>query len=209
MTQYPHLANFKTTEGHWHDRNVFRPIIQDIYSKFNVKSILEIGFNIGYSASMWLEFDPDNKSSLTSVDIGIHKDTVSAASAVKNLHGDRFSFILSDSKKVKQQLTGKLFDIAFIDGDHSNIGVASDIRLCIDLQVPLLLFDDYWTYSDTNAIKKVCDQFVEMKKLSLIKVYDLDLEQPKVALYRNDTIHTQKNTLTRQISLLFGKRSKD
>ena len=48
MTQYPHLANFKTTEGHWHDRNVFRPIIQDIYNLYEVKSVLEIGFNIGY-----------------------------------------------------------------------------------------------------------------------------------------------------------------
>ena len=64
MTQYPHLANFNTTEGHWQDRNLFRPIIQDIYNKYNVKSILEIGFNIGYSASMWLEFDYDKKSKL-------------------------------------------------------------------------------------------------------------------------------------------------
>ena len=209
MTQYPHLATFKTVEGHWQDRNVFRPIIQDIYSQYNIKSILEIGFNIGYSASMWLEFDPDKKSKVTSVDIGIHADTIKASEAVKNLHGDRFSFILCNSKKVKQQLKGQLFDMAFIDGDHSAPGVASDIRLCLDLEIPLLLFDDYWTYSDTNAIKKVCDQFVEMKKLSLIKVYDLDIEQPKVALYRNDTIHTQKNTLARQISILFGKRSEN
>ena len=209
MTQYPHLEKFHTTEGHWQDRNVFRPIIQDLYNKFKIISILEIGFNIGYSASMWLEFDADKKSTLTSVDIGFHADTVKASEAVKNLHGDRFSFILSDSKKVKQQLKGKLFDLAFIDGDHSATGVASDIRLCIDLQIPLLLFDDYWTYSESNQIKKVCDQFVEMKKLSLIRVYDLDLEQPKVALYRNDTIHTQKNTLARQISTLFGNRPKD
>ena len=207
MTQYPHLATFKTDEGHWQDRNVFRPIIKDIYSKHDVKTILEIGFNIGYSVSMWLEFDEDKKSKLTSVDIGIHADTMKAVEAVKNLHGERFSFILSDSKKVKPQLVGKLFDLAFIDGDHSAEGVASDIRLCIDLKIPLLLFDDYWTYSQSNQIRNVCEQFVDRKKLSLIKVYDLNIEQPKVALYRNDTIHTQKNTLARQISTLFGKRS--
>ena len=206
MTQYPHLADFKTTEGHWHDRNVFRPLIQDIYVQHSVQSILEIGFNIGHSASMWLEFDADKKSTLTSVDIGIHKDTEKAAAAVKNLHKDRFSFILSDSKNVKKQLKGQIFDLAFIDGDHSRTGVASDIRLCIDLQIPLLLFDDYWTYSESNGIREVCEQFVEMKKLSLIKVYDLEVEQPKVALYRNDTIHTQKNILARQISKLSPKR---
>ncbi len=209
MTQYPHLDKFHTTEGHWHDRNVFRPIIQDIYAQHNIQSILEIGFNIGYSASMWLEFDVDKTSNLTSVDIGIHENTVPAAAAVKNLHKDRFSFILSDSKKVKDKLKGQLFDLAFIDGDHSKTGVASDIRLCIDLKIPLLLFDDYWTYGETNGIREVCEQFVEMKKLTLVKVYDLDKEQPKVALYRNDTIHTQKNTLARQISTLFRKRPKD
>ena len=209
MTQYSHLSNFSTTEGHWHDRNVFRPTIHDLYNKYKVKSILEIGFNIGYSASMWLEFDPDKKSTLTSVDIGIHKDTEAAASAVKNLHGDRFSFILSDSKKVKQQLEGQLFDLAFVDGDHSDIGVASDIRLCLDLQIPLLLFDDYWTELDQNGVRKVCTQFVDERKLSLLEVYNLDSDQPKIALYRNDTIHTQKNTLARQISSLSPKSARD
>ena len=207
--QYQHLANFNSVEGYWHDRNVFRPTIQDIYNKHNIKSILEIGFNIGYSASMWLEFDVDKKSTLTSVDIGIHKDTVKAAEAVKNLHGDRFEFILCDSKKVKNQLKDRLFDLAFIDGDHSAVGVHADIQLCMILQIPLLLFDDYWTDSDTNPIRGVCDQFVKDKKLSLVKVYDLDTEQPKIALFRNDTIHTEKNTLSRQISFLSPKSSRN
>ena len=207
--QYQHLANFNSVEGYWHDRNVFRPTIQDIYNKHNIKSILEIGFNIGYSASMWLEFDVDKKSTLTSVDIGIHKDTVKAAEAVKNLHGDRFEFILCDSKKVKNQLKDRLFDLAFIDGDHSAVGVHADIQLCMILQIPLLLFDDYWTDSDTNPIRGVCEQFVKDKKLSLVKVYDLDTEQPKIALFRNDTIHTEKNTLSRQISFLSPKSSRD
>ena len=207
--QYQHLANFKSVEGYWHDRNVFRPTIQDIYNKHNIKSILEIGFNIGYSASMWLEFDVDKKSTLTSVDIGIHKDTVKAAEAVKNLHGDRFEFILCDSKKVKNQLKDRLFDLAFIDGDHSAVGVHSDIQLCMILQIPLLLFDDYWSQGDTNPIRVVWEQFVKSKKLSLVKVYDLDVEQPKIALYKNDTIHTEKNTLSRQLSLLSPKSTRD
>tara|TARA_Y100001937_G_scaffold42166_1_gene59780 strand:+ start:7211 stop:7687 length:477 start_codon:yes stop_codon:yes gene_type:complete len=158
---------------------------------------------------MWLEFDVDKKSTLTSVDIGIHKDTVKAAEAVKNLHGDRFEFILCDSKKVKNQLKDRLFDLAFIDGDHSAVGVHSDIQLCMILQIPLLLFDDYWSQGDTNPIRGVCEQFVKSKKLSLVKVYDLDVEQPKIALYKNDTIHTEKNTLSRQLSLLSPKSTRD
>ena len=52
-------------------------------------------------------------------------------------------------------------------------------------------------------------QFVDERKLSLLEVYNLDTEQPKIALYRNDTIHTQKNTLARQISSLSPKSSRD
>ena len=65
-----------------------------------------------------------------------------------------------------------------------------------------LEFDDYWTEGDTNPIRDVCEQFVKDKKLSLVKVYNLDTEQPKIALYKNDTIHTEKNTLSRQLSFI-------
>ena len=210
MTQYPHLANFNTTEGHWQDRNLFRPIIQDIYNKYNVKSILEIGFNIGYSASMWLEFDYDKKSTLTSVDIGIHKDTEAAAAAVKNLHKERFSFILSDSKKVKKQLQGQLFDLAFIDGDHTHQGVQNDIQSCINLKIPYLLFDDWHTYDEhgryTNGVKTTCDMFEKAGKISKVEIFDLKYDTDKLALYKNDTIYSTKKLLTKQIQLLSPKR---
>lgn len=214
MTQYQHLAEFKTIEGHWNDRNLFRPIIQDIYAKYQPKTMLEIGFNIGYSASMWLEFDPDNQLKLTSVDIGIHADTVKAAEAVKKLHGDRFEFILCDSRKVKNQLTDKLFDIAFVDGDHSADGVRSDIQLCLDLGIPYLVIDDWHEIIEdrhVNSIRSTCED-VFKDKISLIKVYDLEgiiPETTKVALYKNDTIHTEKNTLSRQLSFLSPKSWRD
>ena len=210
MTIYPHLKDFDTPEGHWLDRNDFRPLIQDIYAKHKVQNILEIGFNIGYSASMWLEFDPDKKSHITSVDIGIHKDSVKASEAVKALHGDRFEFILCDSKKVSNQLKGQLFDMIFIDGDHSGPGIYNDIQLAIRLQVPLILVDDWDENPDTNnPIKGVCDNMVKENKLSLIKVYNLNSLPTKVALYRNDTIHSQKNTLKRQFSFLSPKSTRN
>lgn len=208
--QYQHLANFKSSEGYWHDRSIFRPVVNDIYAQIKPETMLEIGFNIGYSASMWLEFDPDQKLKLTSVDIGIHGDTVKAADAVKQLHGDRFEFILCDSKKVKSQIQGKLFDIAFIDGDHSAEGVAHDIQMCLDLKIPYLLLDDWHEViadRHVNPIRKTCEETFK-NKISRIKVYDLEGIKPetcKVALYKNDTANTQENTLKRQLSLLSPK----
>jgi len=214
MIQYQHLANFSSVEGYWHDRNIFRHVVQDIYAEINPETMLEIGFNIGYSASMWLEFDPDNKLKLTSVDIGIHKDTVKAAEAVKNLHGDRFEFILCDSRKVKPQLKDRLFDIAFVDGDHNAEGVQNDIQLCLDLGIPYLVFDDWHELLEgkhSNGVRPTCEDTFK-NKISLIKVYDLEGINPptsKVALYKNDTVHTQKNTLARQVSLISPKSSRD
>ena len=206
MTHYPHLKDFNTPEGHWLDRNDFRPLIQDIYAKYKVKTILEIGFNIGYSASMWLEFDPDQKSHITSVDIGIHKDTVAASEAVKSLYPDRFSFILEDSKKVYNKVKNQLFDMIFIDGDHSGPGIYNDLQLAIRLGIPLILVDDWEdTTRPSYPIKGVCDDLIKENKLQLIRAYNLETLDTKVALYKNATIHSEKNTLKRQLSFLSPK----
>ena len=167
--------------------------------------MLEIGFNIGYSASMWLEFDINNRLKLTSVDIGKHKDTEAAARAVKGLHGDRFEFILCDSKKVKPQLLGKRFDLAFIDGDHGHEGVGNDINLCLDLEIPYLVFDDWHPKEDDyNAVRDSADEIFKLK-LTRLKLYDVEGHKSKVALYRNDTTYSSKNTLSGQVSLLSPK----
>jgi len=206
MTIYPHLKDFNTPEGHWLDRNDFRPLIQDIYAKYKVKTILEIGFNIGYSASMWLEFDPDQKSHITSVDIGIHKDTVPASEAVKSLYPDRFSFILEDSKKVYNKVKNQLFDMIFIDGDHSGPGIYNDLQLALRLGIPLILVDDWEeNTSPSYPIKGVCDDLVKENKLQLLRAYNLETLDTKVALYKNATIHSEKNTLKRQLSFLSPK----
>lgn len=195
MTEFPHLADFKSKEGYWHKKDIFRPLIEYIFFDIRPDYMLEIGFNIGYSASMWLEFDPAKRIVVTSVDIGNHKDTIKAAEAVKKLHKNRFNFILSDSKLVKPQLKGKRFDLAFIDGDHSASGVAADIRLCLDLKIPYLLFDD-WHLPDKegnemNAIRSICEETFS-NELTKLKVFDLEGIVPpssKVAFYRNDTIN--------------------
>lgn len=204
---FDHLKNFTTGEGHWTDFDILKPVVLEMFNKHKVKSILEIGFNIGYSASLFLESDPDNKCKYTSVDIGRWEDTKKAADAVKSLYPDRFSFILKDSKYVYPDLEDQVFDLIFIDGDHSPLGVQRDIALALKLKIPLLLFDD-WHPADSlqgqysNGVKVGCDSYAKQNKIKLLEVYDLKREQDKIALYKNDSIHPTENILKRQLQFL-------
>ena len=45
---------------------IYLKVIKDILNITEAENMLEIGFNIGYSASMWLEFDVNKSLKLTS-----------------------------------------------------------------------------------------------------------------------------------------------
>lgn len=108
--------------------------------KASAKNILEIGFYYGASAVTLLDFDPSIK--VTSVDPGIHTCTLEAAPLVKQKYGDRFTFIHDDSKNILNYVKNEKFDLAFIDGDHQPLPVLRDIKSCLSLNIPYILFDD-------------------------------------------------------------------
>ena len=160
---YDFLKEFESPEGHWDDFDILKPIVIHLYNKYGIETILEIGFNIGHSATLFLDYCPDKKSKVTSVDLGIHKDTIKASEAVKGHFGDRFRFHLLNSKYMENTLKHDTFDLAFIDGDHTHQGVQNDIQSCINLKIPYLLFDDWHTFDEhgryTNGVKTTCDMF--------------------------------------------------
>ena len=110
-------------------------------SGFVCGKMLEIGFNLGYSARIWLSLLPEVQ--LTSVDISNKKETLTAAAVVSEKYPDRFRFVNADSKTIASLLPGETFDIAFIDGDHSEEGIVADIQNCLDLGIKTMLFDDW------------------------------------------------------------------
>ena len=93
--------------------DILKPIVIHLYNKYGIETILEIGFNIGHSATLFLDYCPDKKSKVTSVDLGIHKDTIKASEAVKGHFGDRFRFHLLNSKYMENTLKHDTFDLAF------------------------------------------------------------------------------------------------
>ena len=114
--------------------------IREVCETTRPNSILEIGFNLGYSASMWLYF---TSADLVSVDISDKKETLAAASTLQERHPGRFQFICSDSALVAPLLAGKQFDLIFIDGGHLEHHVMNDIGLAKSLDIPNLCFDDW------------------------------------------------------------------
>ena len=106
------------------------------------KLMLEIGFNLGWSASMWLTCS-DTK--LVSVDISTRGNTIKGAQILRNQYGDRFEFICCDSKTVLPILLerGMRPDLVFVDGDHTPEGVENDTQVALELGAPYIFFDDW------------------------------------------------------------------
>ena len=103
-------------------------------------SILEIGFNMGYSSALWLHF---TDAKVVAVDISDKDETLLAAKILKELYPDRFEFVLSDSKHLYEKIKDRQFDFIFIDGDHEDDGVMADMQLAKDLNIHNICLDDW------------------------------------------------------------------
>lgn len=161
---FEHLKNFTSTEGYWSttDCNI---IAKDIVTKTDAKSILEIGFNIGYSAAIWLEQDIKQ---LYIIDINNHKDTEQAIKATIKAYPDSFiNYLLTDSTDdiAKQWVIPKI-DLAFIDGGHTYEICMSDSLLSINKGAKWLLYDDV-IEKHNNGIWKAITELEEKNIIEL------------------------------------------
>ena len=186
------LNTHKSSEGFWgcngQDPEIFRHIIEGVYETYEINHILEIGFNIGCSASMWLEWHPQQTVKLTAVDICKHGATVPAAQTVQERNGDRFTFFCSDSNLANPLLEGMTFDMAFIDGCHGYESVVSDTKMSIELGASVLLYDD-WHEKDTkssgtNGVKHATTDLEEEGIIQLEKVYYIEGVPSQVGVFK-------------------------
>lgn len=115
-------------------------LVEEILAITKPKSILEIGFNIGYGAVLWLEL---SKANLLSIDICRHGGTIPASEQISKLYSDRFEFINCDSTTVYPQIKDRKFDLVFIDGNHFLPGPISDLFMAYALGTKWVLVDDY------------------------------------------------------------------
>lgn len=138
-------------------------VMEDIILETNTKSMLEIGFNCGFSSFIWLL---SNVEYLQSVDVAGSDNGVRY---LKNQFINKFNFLRKDSKLLERNDFNMDFDSVFIDGDHSVGGVINDINKSFLFNPKFLIFDDYLHSHHGPDIKFAINQF--SNKLEFYKEY--------------------------------------
>ena len=111
----------------------------------SIKRILEIGFNAGHSAEVFLSANPT--TSLTSFELGRWLYTTNGKAYIDSKFPGRHMLILGDSTKTLPefiQTHPAPFDLLFIDGGHEGEVPEQDLQNCLRLTHPgsIVVMDD-------------------------------------------------------------------
>lgn len=120
----------------------------DAVNKFRIalkltgaKSVIEIGFNLGHSAMLWLGL---GVKTLVSIETSTHPLIFEAAKTVRITAGELGRFVLLNRQQPNWvDLMGEGADLIFIDGAHDLESVSADIELGRRIECPFFLFDDF------------------------------------------------------------------
>jgi len=89
-----------------------------------IKNVMEIGFNSGFSTLLMLLSNSNVK--ITCFDLGEHKYTLPCYEKLKETFGNRLNLIIGDNTQTLQTVNDK-YDLIHIDGGHSTEVAESDI----------------------------------------------------------------------------------
>jgi len=129
--------------------------ISNLVLNKNIRNVLEIGFNAGFSTLLMLLSNPYMK--ITCVDLGEHKYTIPCYEKIKEFFGDRINLIIGDSTVVLPHINDT-YDLIHIDGGHDTFVATNDIINCYRLSKnkTILIMDDY----DFPNLHQLWDEYV-------------------------------------------------
>jgi len=135
----------------------------------NIKNVMEIGFNSGFSTLLMLLTNPN--ICITCFDLGEHKYVIPCYEKLKETFGDRINIIIGDSTKTLQNVND-IYDLIHIDGGHTTEVANSDIinTYRLSKKGTIIIMDDY----DFPNLHNLWDSYIikyNLKKLH-INVYN-------------------------------------
>jgi hypothetical protein len=180
LTEFLINKGFSEFEGH--SQNV-PPQVEDLIKITNQPNIrvMEIGFNAGHSADVFLKSNPS--LTLTSFDIGIHDYVETAKGYIDAVYPGRHTLILGDSlqtvPKYLENNKGTKFDVIFIDGDHTYEVAKADMENCFRLAhkdtVVILddtMFTSSWTKEWNVGPTRIWSEYLNQSKIVEFKRRD-------------------------------------
>ena len=143
--------------------------ISNLVLNKNIKNVMEIGFNSGFSTLLMLISNPN--ICISCFDLGEHKYMIPCYEKLKETFGERINIIIGDSTKTLKNIHDN-YDLIHIDGGHSTEVVDSDIinSYRLSKQGTILIMDDY----DFPNLHNIWDNYIikyNLKKLD-INVYE-------------------------------------
>ena len=135
----------------------------------NIKNVMEIGFNSGFSTLLMLLTNPN--ICIKCFDLGEHKYVIPCYEKLKETFGDRINIIIGDSTQTLQNVND-IYDLIHIDGGHATEIANSDIinTYRLSKQGTIIIMDDY----DFPNLHNLWDSYIikyNLKKLH-INVYN-------------------------------------
>ena len=140
------------------------------------KNVLEIGFNAGHSALLFLLANPTSK--VVCFDICEHPYTIKCFEYLQSIFKDRIELIIGDSTitipDYKQKHPNTIFDVFHLDGSHDVNVAKKDFENAYDITKDVIIFDD----TQDSILSNLLDKFIKNR-------WVIEIQMRKTAKYEH------------------------